>query len=385
VLTGRRDSAVRKSAVAVALLSVAARIRAALGPITLTAVAAALAWAVAHYVLGHPQPFFAPIAAAVSLSTTHIQQFRRILQLVGGVLLGIVIAELLSSALEASTASLGVIVFVTLAIAVGAGAGVFAGGMVFTNQAVASAILVVTLRKHGTGAERAVDALVGGGVGLVLGVGLFPADPLRLLHEAERRLLAQLATALEQAAEMLSRSIEPGTQWALARGAEVHGRLAELASARSTARATVRVAPRRWGLRPLVEAELDRLARVDALVEAVLGTARAATTRLQEMGPSTMTGRDELAAMGAALRRLATTEQPWPKRTLDDVRAITGRIVARAVAEPTDGAAAVGWLLQTSALDLTAVLGADEPAAEARAEHAPAGSDRRVLLGDWRS
>jgi uncharacterized membrane protein YgaE (UPF0421/DUF939 family) len=113
--------------------------------------------------------------------------------------------------------------------------GFFAGGMMFANRAAASAILVVTLRKHGTGAERALDALVGGGVGLVLGVGLFPPDPLRLLHDAERQLLAQLATTVEQAVEMLSRSIDPGVQWALARGAEVHARLAELTSARERA------------------------------------------------------------------------------------------------------------------------------------------------------
>jgi uncharacterized membrane protein YgaE (UPF0421/DUF939 family) len=334
----------------------------------LTAVAAALAWLVAHRLLGHAQPFFAPIAAAVSLSTSRVERFRRILQLVGGVLLGIVIAEPLSSAIGTSTVALGVIVFVALAVAVGAGAGFFAGGMVFANQAVASAILVVTLRKHGTGAERAVDALVGGGVGLVLGVGLFPPDPLRLLHDAERRLLAELATTLEQAVEMLSRSIDPGVRWALARGAEVHGRLAELTSARATARANVRVAPRRWRLRPLVEAELARLGRLDALVEDVLGTARAATRRPQGSGALPTTLRDELAVIGAALRQLATTDQPWPKATLDAARALAGR-AAGATSEPIDGAAVVGWLVHTSALDLTAVLGADQPAADAGTEH----------------
>jgi uncharacterized membrane protein YgaE (UPF0421/DUF939 family) len=355
--------------------SAAARVRAALGPITLTAVAAALAWLVARRGLGHPQPFFAPVAAAVSLSTSRFERFRRILQLVGGVLLGIGIGGLLSSALGISTVALAMIVFVTLAIAIGADAGFFAGGMMFANQAAASAILVVTLHKHGTGAERAVDALVGGGVGLVLGVGLFPAHPLRLLRDAERRLLAQLATTVEQAGEMLSHAGDPGAEWALARGAQVHGRLAELASARATARANVRVAPRRWRLRPLVDAELARLSRLDGLVEGLLGAARAATSQQQQgSGPLSMSLREELAAIGIGLRLLAATQQPWPKVTLDDVCAITRRIVARDPSASFDRVAVVGSLLHTSALDLAAVLGVDQTTTDAGAEHPRASS-----------
>jgi uncharacterized membrane protein YgaE (UPF0421/DUF939 family) len=62
---------------------------------------------VAHRVLGHSQPFFAPIAAAISLSTSYIQRSRRIAQMVGGVLLGIVVAELLHSLLGDSSARWG--------------------------------------------------------------------------------------------------------------------------------------------------------------------------------------------------------------------------------------------------------------------------------------
>ncbi len=333
--------------------------RAAIGPITLTAVAAALSWLIAHRLLGHSQPFFAPIAAAVSLSTSRVQRFRRILQLVGGVLLGIAVGELLSGAIGISTAALGVIVFVTLAIAVAGGAGFFAGGMMFANQAAASAILVVTLHKHGTGAERAVDALVGGGVGMVLGVGLFPAHPLRLLHDAEAGLLAQLATTVEQAVEMLSRSIDPDAEWALARGAEVHHRLSELANARATASANVRIAPRRWKLRTIVDAEILRLSRFDALAETVLGTTRAALRPLSGSEPLPAMLRGELASIGAAMRRLASTRQPWPQTALDEVRAVGARIVALATSEPVDRAAVAGSLLHTSALDLIAVAGDD--------------------------
>jgi uncharacterized membrane protein YgaE (UPF0421/DUF939 family) len=361
---------------------VAVRVRAALGPIALTAVGAALAWLIAHRVLGHAQPFFAPIAAAVSLSTSRVQRFRRSIQLVAGVLLGIVVADLLSEAIGTSTVALGVIVLVTLVIAVGAGAGFFAGGMMFANQAAASAILVVTLHKHGTGPERAVDALVGGGVSLVLGVGLFPAHPLKLLHEAEARLLAQLAMTVEQAVELLSRSDDPGPEWALERSAEVHQRLSDLAGARATARANVRIAPRRWPLRPVVEAELARLSRFDTLAEAVLGCTRAAVRPMERSGPLPATLRDELASIGGAMRKLAQSPRPWPQTAVQDVRTSAGRIVSRARSEPVERAAVVGPLLHLSALDLIRVAGDDHPARHLSEPQLPSRvSERRAAPG----
>ena len=44
--------------------------RRALWPIAQTAVAAGLSYFIAHSLVGHVQPFFAPIAATVTMSTT---------------------------------------------------------------------------------------------------------------------------------------------------------------------------------------------------------------------------------------------------------------------------------------------------------------------------
>ena len=72
------------------------RLRPAWWPVVLASVAAALSWLIAHNVLGHTQPFFAPIAAAISLCTSRIRRSRRIAQMVFGVILGIGIGEGLS-------------------------------------------------------------------------------------------------------------------------------------------------------------------------------------------------------------------------------------------------------------------------------------------------
>ncbi len=273
----------------------------------LLSVAAALAWLIAHRLLGHPQPFFAPIAAAISISTTRIQRSRRIVQMVVGVLLGIGIAEVLVALIGAGMVAIGVIAFVALAVAVLAGAGFVGEGMMFCNQATASAILVVALHRAGTGSERAVDVLVGGAVAFVLGVVLFPANPLTILRGAERESLWMLATAVERATGPRDR-LRPGEEdWTLRMGYTVHQRLAALARARATARANVRVAPRRWRLRPLVDAENERTAQLDLLANAVVGLVRSTIIEPDHLPESVMR---QVMALATALDRLATVEQP---------------------------------------------------------------------------
>ena len=57
------------------------------------AVAAAVAWLVARELLGHPQPFFAPVAAIVSLGLSYRQRLQRVAQVTVGVALGAVRAR----------------------------------------------------------------------------------------------------------------------------------------------------------------------------------------------------------------------------------------------------------------------------------------------------
>jgi len=289
------------------------RLRSGARPVGVAAVAAALAWLVAHRVLGHAQPFFAPIAAAIALSTSQIQRSRRSVQMVAGVLLGIGIGELLVSTFGTSTAALGVIVFLTMSAALLSGEGVFGEGMMFANQAAASAILVATLHRAGTGSERAIDALVGGGVALVLGVVLFPAHPMKLLRTAEAAVLRALSDVLEELSGFIHRGEEPPPGYALHTGQHVHQLLAALARARSTAHANVRVAPRRWRLRRPVDAEIARVAQLDLLANAVLSLLRAATSAEHRGERPQPALESELETLGTVMARLATIPPPWPR------------------------------------------------------------------------
>jgi uncharacterized membrane protein YgaE (UPF0421/DUF939 family) len=325
------------------------RVTVAWGPVALASVAAALAWLIAHRALGHPQPFFAPIAAAIALSTSRIQRFRRTAQMVVGVLLGIGVAEVLVVVIGESTVALGVIVFVTLLAALLAGIGFFGEGMMFANQAAASAILVVTLHRHGTGGERVIDALVGGAVAFVLGVLLFPAEPLSMLRDAERDVLRTLAGTIERVLERLVAGSAPDDAWTLQVGNLIHRRLGFLARAQATATANVRIAPRRWRLRGAVEAETHRTTRLELLSNAVLGLVRAAATDVHGSEAISADVQRGVASLGEAVARLGDTPQPWPQQLRREVSELANKTLP----EPVGGRDVVATaVLRAAARDL---------------------------------
>lgn len=347
------------------LYRASAQARAAAGSIVLAAVAAAVAWFVAHTLLGHQQPFFAPIAAAITLSTTPVNRSLRILQLIAGVLLGIGVGEGLSAVLGTSAVALGLIVVVTLFFATTIGAGFFAEGTLFANQAAASAILVVTLHRHGTGGERAVDAVVGGAVAFMFGVLLFPPEPMALIRDAERGVLQSLADTLQQAARALGPNTETEPGWLIARGSEAHQHLEVLYRSCASARRIVLLSPRRWPLRAVVASEVDRLAQLDTLADGVLGLVRSATIGSGDERPSlsglqALSGlQGAMALLGSAVGRLAGGARPWPSDVLTDVRDATDHVIVGTVTEAVDQAQAVRLLLHTTAMDIAALVGGE--------------------------
>jgi uncharacterized membrane protein YgaE (UPF0421/DUF939 family) len=66
-------------------------------PLLQATAAATLAWVIARYVLGHYQPFFAPIAAVIALNTSLGERGLQALRLLQGVVVGILIGEVAPS------------------------------------------------------------------------------------------------------------------------------------------------------------------------------------------------------------------------------------------------------------------------------------------------
>ena len=70
-----------------------ARVRGGLALALQAGVAAGLAWYVAHDLIGRPAPFFAPIAAVITLASSVGQRLRRTTELVIGVAIGIGVGD----------------------------------------------------------------------------------------------------------------------------------------------------------------------------------------------------------------------------------------------------------------------------------------------------
>ncbi|HET9893091.1 MAG TPA: FUSC family protein [Mycobacterium sp.] len=239
-----------------------------------TGVAAGLSWYLAHDVLHHPQPFFAPIAAAVSLSTSNVLRAQRAIQMMIGVTLGIGVGSLVQGLLGPGDVPIAVAAAVALGVAVFIGGGFIGHGMMFANQTGVSAILVLALYHGGIGLERIFDALIGGAVAIVFAVLLFPADPRKVLGNARLGVFGVLHDVLARAADVAVGRKAPPRDWPLTAVDRVHEELSGLLQARTTARQIVTIAPRRWGLREAIEAADHQAVHVALLAGSVLQLAR---------------------------------------------------------------------------------------------------------------
>lgn len=193
-----------------------ARLHAKQWQIAQCALAAGLAWYVAADVFGHPTPFFAPVAAVVSLGTSYAQRLRRVLEVTIGVAVGVLLADLL--VLQLGTGGWQLVVIVALAMSA---AFLLDGGQLLVTQAAVQSIVVATLLA-GTGQAltRWTDALIGGGVAL-LAATVVPSAPLRRPREEAAVVVGKIAELLRAAGEVM-------------RDGEAERGLALLADARAT-------------------------------------------------------------------------------------------------------------------------------------------------------
>jgi hypothetical protein len=176
------------------------RLRGRMWPILQTAASAVAAWYLALALLGSEQPLFAPVAAVIALGATVGQRGQRAFELVGGVILGIRVADLIVAAIGTGPWQAGVMIVLAMGSAVALG-----GRELLVAEAAVSAILIATLPGAGTGfpPDRFVEALIGGGTALAVSVLLFPPDPALLVGRALNRLFADLGRALGDVADAL--------------------------------------------------------------------------------------------------------------------------------------------------------------------------------------
>jgi uncharacterized membrane protein YgaE (UPF0421/DUF939 family) len=189
--------------------------------------AATISWFIAEQLAGHPDPFFAPIAAISALSASLLERGLMALRLLLGVLLGIVIGEFAGAMLGGGYVAIAAAVFWATAVAAMLGS-----ARVVVVQAAAGAILTVVVADGDIGLNRLIDALIGAGVALIFSQMLFSPEPIRLLRRAQRLALGYMADGLEMTAQALEQRADAPAERAMARLRQLRDRLTELGRVR---------------------------------------------------------------------------------------------------------------------------------------------------------
>src|SRR3954453_17826584 len=276
-------------------------------------------------VVGHPRPFFAPVAAIITLGITIGQRRRRAVELALGVAVGIAIADLLVLVMGPGVPAIALVVLLAMGTAVFLGS-----GQILANQAAVSAVLVAVLQPPGNGLSgaRFIDALIGGSVALLVNSLVLPADPLRLVRRAAEPVLDELALTLESIAQAIEARDQEQAERALLRARDLDELEERLREAVSVSREPARFAPARRRDRGHVDLYADAAAQIDLAIRNVPVLARGAGRgpRLGEnVPPEVATAVRDLAEAVARLRD-ALAE---PERA-DAVRAPALRAAARA-------------------------------------------------------
>jgi uncharacterized membrane protein YgaE (UPF0421/DUF939 family) len=273
-------------------------------PILQTAAAAVAAWYLALALLGGEQPLFAPIAAVIALGATVGQRGQRAVELVGGVILGIAVADLIVAAIGTGPWQAGVMIVLAMGTAVALG-----GRELLVAEAAVSAILIATLPGAGAGfpPDRFLEAIIGGGVALAASVLLFPPDPALLVSRALNRLFADLGRALGDTAHALEHGDVEAAERAQERGQTLSLHLVDVRSELLELRETARFAPPRRRARGTVERIERSLGAVDYAARDVTVLARNVLRFLRAGAIAPEALHDAVAALADATWELAAS------------------------------------------------------------------------------
>jgi uncharacterized membrane protein YgaE (UPF0421/DUF939 family) len=269
-------------------------------PVGQCAVAAGGAWFVANDLVGHARPFFAPIAAIICLGVSLSSRLRRAAEMVLGVSLGVLVGDLLIAQIGSGTWQ------VVLVVALAMGTAVFANGAaLLVGQAGSSAVLVATLIPPGDvgGLDRCVDALIGGGVGLLV-ASVLPSDPVGPVRREARALLDELAAVLARTGDALRDRDTEAAAAALGRARGSQPLIDELRGALRGGHEVTRVSPMLRRRRRVLGKFAELAERADYAMRNARVLVRRTYTALCDDEPAAPELADVLRELAAAVRTL---------------------------------------------------------------------------------
>ena len=266
-----------------------------------TAVAAGIAYFLAELLIHQDQPFFAPVAAVVTLSLAMGQRGQRAFEVAVGVAVGIVVADLLALAIGVGVLQVMLVVVLAMAVTV-----FFGGSTLLVNQAAISALLVIVLLPADAGFTpgRFFAAIIGSAVALTINY-LFPANPERLVQRAARPLFNDLVSTLEEVAGALQDSDLDRAEGALSRARRIDERVSGFRANLAAGHETARFSPSRRRALKHIRLYSAAEGRIDLTVRNVRSVARASTSAVRRGSPALKPLSDAVCDLARSVRALA--------------------------------------------------------------------------------
>ncbi len=281
--------------------------RTALKDASAAALAAVLAWVLAHLLLGHPRPLFASVTAIVCLAPGLPSHGKQSLGVLLGVFTGIAVGELVlllpepALLLQIPLASLLAMVLASL----------YGQPAVVPINAGVSAILVIAMGPTYAGYARLLDVAIGSAIGLLFSQVLMTPNPVTLIDRAVQNLLGELSAGFEDCSQALQKRDAAAALAAVKRVSAAHDGVIALDTAIATARDAVR-----WSIRgqlaahqvAALAARYDRRAIRLYASALLLAESLASGLRHDDVPPPGL--EQQLAALGRACTAISTGVQP---------------------------------------------------------------------------
>lgn len=336
-----------------------ARVRGSALPLVQSAVAAGLAWELARRIPHHPRPYFAPIAAVLSLGVALGQRTQRAIEISLGVAVGVLVGDFLVNAIGVGgwQIALGVGLAMTAAVFLG-------GSYLVVNQAAASAVLITALPLALSGKfyGRFEDAVVGGAVAVVVNLLLLPLDPMAAVDRSMRPLFDAVTQELEMCATAFEQSLPTMAEAALVRLRDAEPLLRGFHDAVTAGLETARLAP----LRRRSKTRLAALSEAAVHVDRMVRNQRVLLRRSVRLLADTPVAAPELASslrlLSSAMRRLrvnlASGEFTGSRALALEAVQVAGSF---SMSEPSQSLAIVVGQIRSIAVDLLRATGLSEP------------------------
>jgi hypothetical protein len=330
------------------------------------AIATTASYALATLVLDQDDAVFAPIAAVVSLSVNLGQRGRRAMALVGGVLVGLVVADIVVSVVGVGAFRVGLVALLAASAAVAV-----SGNSLFVNQAAIGALVVAVAQPAGVlaSAARLLDALIGCGVAVLVNL-LLPHDPRRTTGRAASEFFEAVHRVLQDVAGSLEANDLERAERALRESRRLETESAVFLDAVNAAEVAARFAPLHR-LRDFdVSTSRDTADRIDLLVGGTAALTRGAANLVRHRlatEPEVVAAVSDLAhAVEHVVPHLAGREGPEQLRAL----ALTASERATGSLQRSATLASCMFVgqVRTTTIDLLVITGLDQPEAVAALE-----------------